>query len=397
MKPCITMLAICFFFAVVPVFGQNVKLLTAETKITYSPTPASGDSIYNIYDSSNRIIAQHIWLLSNFGTWFLAYRNMDMEYNSNGNLLSMTFQERSSDGNWKDLIRTVNTYDSVGHQLSSFQEIRSDSTWTFNGSNEWTYDGNGNLLTWTIDNNILYNYSYNSDGSLHSKTWQTQSNGDWVDYSRDLFIYSPQSGTQPSVIRVQYWDGNYWFDFRKYTYTYDTNGDRISELLQKHASMNLVKESLRTFAYDSNHNIVFSRLEYWENDAWKNISQKFHAYDSDSDILMSKGEIWSNSSSNWVLYDIHRFHYTKLVSTYTPLFTDFHVYPNPANTFFMVEGEDLTHVQLFDSYGRLVGSQSLFEQGQETIQLGNLPTGNYILQVIGKNGKIGAKPLQITH
>jgi len=46
--------------------------------------------------------------------------------------------------------------------------------------------------------------------------------------------------------------------------------------------MNLINESLRTYAYDNNHNIVFSRLEYWENGAWENISQKIHEYDMES-------------------------------------------------------------------------------------------------------------------
>lgn len=185
-ETCFTLLTLFSLFTFVSVFGQggNIKLLTAETKITYIPTSFKGDSTYNIYDSSNRIIAQDIWGLSNFGTWFLAYRNIDMEYDSNGKLLGSTLQEPSSNGGWKDLFRTVNTYDSAGHQLSYFQEIWDDSIWTSNGSNNWTYDGNGDLLTWSIDDYIRYNYTYDSDGLIDIETRQTKQDGDWVDYNQ---------------------------------------------------------------------------------------------------------------------------------------------------------------------------------------------------------------------
>lgn|GEM_PF-3554722 len=185
-ETCFTLLTLFSLFTFVSVFGQggNIKLLTAETKITYIPTSFKGDSTYNIYDSSNRIIAQDIWNLSNFGTWFLAYRNIDMEYDSNGKLLGSTLQEPSSNGGWKDLFRTVNTYDSAGHQLSYLQEIWDDSIWTSNGSNNWTYDGNGDLLTWSIDDYIRYNYTYDSDGLIDIETRQTKQDGDWVDYNQ---------------------------------------------------------------------------------------------------------------------------------------------------------------------------------------------------------------------
>jgi len=96
-----------------------------------------------------------------------------------------------------------------------------------------------------------------------------------------------------------------------------------------------------------------------------------------------------------VLYDTHRYYYTEFVPTHALLLTEFQVYPNPASSAVTIKGVGLSQAMIFDQHGRLVCTKSLLGQDQQTLQLGNLPSGNYFLQVLDCDGNLGAKPIQI--
>lgn len=399
MKHCFAILSFCFLFDFMPVFGQSggVKLLTSEARIEFNTTPPTGDSTCNIYDSLNRVVTQNIYALSSFGTWYLAYRNIDMEYDSFGNLLGRTFQQRSSSGGgmWVDLIIEVNTYDSVGHKLSYVETYWNGSVWEPNGNQYWTYDASGKLLTWTIDGQIRYLYEYDGNGLVSIETRQTKTNGAWDNYSRNVFFYSPQSGSQPSEIRVQYLNGSDWFNFRRYTYSYDGNGNQLSETLQQYGALAFINESKLSYGYNSNNRRIYFLRAYWENGAWEDYYQEISKYDLASDLQSIRGELWSSNSNTWKFYSINRYYYTEFVSTQIPYPIAFDVFPNPASTAITLKGERFTHVRFFDSLGKLVYSQGCQDSAEQTLQLGHLPAGNYLLQVMDRSGKTGTKPLQI--
>lgn len=102
-------------------------------------------------------------------------------------------------------------------------------------------------------------------------------------------------------------------------------------------------------------------------------------------------------ATGWYFANRCRYNYSDFVSTQSPGFADFSISPNPATTSITLKGADFAHIALFDLQGRRLRSQRLHGEPEETFQLGNLPSGNYLLQVIGSDGKMGAKPLQISH
>jgi Secretion system C-terminal sorting domain len=75
----------------------------------------------------------------------------------------------------------------------------------------------------------------------------------------------------------------------------------------------------------------------------------------------------------------------------------FYLYPNPASsTVFLQTGAvGLQEAKIFDMLGRLVFSRDLQGTATEMLPLSGILNGHYILQVIGKNGAVHAKPFVI--
>lgn len=73
----------------------------------------------------------------------------------------------------------------------------------------------------------------------------------------------------------------------------------------------------------------------------------------------------------------------------------FELFPNPTANAIYVKGENLMHVEVIDQQGRIVHIQNLQGRNVETLFLGSLPAGNYIVRIKDKSKKTAAKPLQI--
>jgi hypothetical protein len=70
--------------------------------------------------------------------------------------------------------------------------------------------------------------------------------------------------------------------------------------------------------------------------------------------------------------------------------TKISVWPNPSSDIVHVQADELTdysRAQIFDQLGRVVSS-SLLHQGNNRINVSTLPTGNYVLHIIAKDGAI---------
>jgi hypothetical protein len=63
------------------------------------------------------------------------------------------------------------------------------------------------------------------------------------------------------------------------------------------------------------------------------------------------------------------------------------VYPNPASTQLTVEIEgqaSYENLELFDAMGRVVVRESLNDSGKNTIDLSHVPSGMYVVRLLGK-------------
>ncbi len=397
MKHCFTILVL---FAASPVFGQsgNTKLLTGESCkyfIRYDSMFLSGDSATYAYDNEKRLYEQRTWSFQN-NIWEQINRIVELTYDANGNKHSQVLQTTEDGVNWANSLRSTFTYDALGHKLSEVVEQWENGSWVSYFTNIWSYDGNGKLLS---EGNEFYRvlYSFNLQGDLETALTQSFfSNGIWYNVTLITYSYSVLSGGKPAEVWTQYDFNNAWVNAKKIYYSYDGNGDVSGE---RHEGWDYgigwSNDFRVSWTYDNNHHPLTFFQEKFNGSNWINDSKGIYKYDAELNLLSIEADIWFFNA--WEKYFTCRYYYTEFVTTHTPALTNFQAFPNPASTTLTLQGENLTQAKIFDQQGRQVRAQILHGQAEETIQLGNLLTGNYLLQAIGADGKVGAKSLQIRH
>ncbi len=398
MKQLFLTLVLFSFWAAAPAFGQGTtKLLTAQTQLSLdigTGQPTLGDSTIYTYNSAQRIIQTTYWHYNADSVdWQLFGRLTDYSYDLNGNLLTKT-EQRWDDGtnSWSNYARTTNTFDGNNLQLTSVQDTTAGTGWAVESTRNWTYDGNGNVLTETTEHG-RYTYVYNIEDLVESVTQDTMYSGNWGPFFRTLYTYVP-ADTKIATITTEQWDTIVWIGYDRTTYTYDANADAVVTLSENWINGAWEKVGNLLSDYDTNHNLIHWVSQYWTGASWEDFLQMVAEYDADNDISKAR---WEYNLGVWQPLSLFGFYYTEFVSTNAPLLADFQIIPNPTSSVVVLKSKGLTRVQIFDNQGQLMHSQQLSGQAEETLRVGELPAGNYFLQVTSSDGKIGAKPLQIRH
>ena len=418
MKRHFTIFLLFTVLASLPAFGQT-SLLLARTFIHVDETgsPYIGDSTTLNYNSQLLVNQYKTWKIDATGDWVLKSRAIDHAYDANGTLLYYLLQKGDDISGWTDSYRYNYTYDVVGHELSYLEEKWNGTMWVMQWSVNRVYDANGNLMS-TAGTGFRYLLNYDAQNLLLTKTYQERVNSNWVDKTRYDYTYLPNSTTETTYN----WTNNAWIESSRSTDTFDANGNLIQNLYEQWNGTAWVNSLLELHSYDVNGNILHdltqgwngtdwennfltdytynaeNNLTYWiawnyVNGSWEGSSRQFNGYDDENHFISAKTEF--SDGTSWFLISYGDFYYSDFVSTHTPAPAEFKIFPNPASTSVTLKSEGLRHAKIFDQQGRLVGSQSLQGQTQETLQLGNLSPGNYLLEVLGNDGKVGAKTLQI--
>ncbi|MCL1933347.1 MAG: T9SS type A sorting domain-containing protein [Candidatus Azobacteroides sp.] len=138
--------------------------------------------------------------------------------------------------------------------------------------------------------NIRNIFEYNSQGLLAVRTQQWWQNYSWVNgYS---YTYTYDSNHNMLTELVQSWRNNSWVYFYSsaYVYTYDSNNNVLTKLEEN--------SSLYTYTYDSDNNMQTRTYQIWENNSWVNSSLSTYTYDSDNNMQTLTYQIWENNS--WI-------------------------------------------------------------------------------------------------
>lgn len=413
-----TILFLGSFLTASAVFGQT-DLVIARSNIYLDDTgqPTFGDSSTLAYN--NHLLTSQIynWKINPQGTWTQKSRIIDHTYDANDHLLYYRFQTGDEVNGWTNSYQYTYTYDAAGNELTYLEEQWNGANWITKESTIRVYDANGNQLSAT---SLGYRqlYSYNAQNLLETKTYQELSNGNWVDNSRQLYAYLPNVSMETieyyvngawvtserysntydandNIIEVLYetWNGTSWVNGYRTASNYDGNGLLQQALTENWDGNTWVNSSLLAYTYDANQNLIFWSISNWDAGAWKGSVRQFNGYDAKNNFIHARLESWNDT--DWSLISYGRLYYAEFVATQAPVFAAFDVFPNPASTSVTLKGEGFDHAMIFDQQGGLVRTQRLQGQQEETLLLGNLPAGNYILQVVGKNGLSGARPIQI--
>lgn len=421
MKQDITILVLFGLLAASPAFGQN-KLLVSKSGLDFNLQTGqilSGDSTTFAYNNQLLLNEYRNWKkvgASNW-SWLLELRITDYTYDTDSNLLYFIVQIGDDVNGWSNSWRSIYTYDGEGREISLVGQNWDGLDWHTESVTNREYDTNGNLIKISkIDTRRLF--YYNAQGYVDTEIFQVNKNGTWEDRTRYQSTYPPNA-----IIQTIYsWDNNVWKENSRTSDTYDSNGNLVQGLSEvwdgtsweKHtlyfSSYNTAGNPLQilsqqwnetfwnnhflhSYSYDAEGKLIHRVIKKWMDGAWELSFQQSHEYDTESDLINSRSEDWNGTT--WKTKNYVRYHYAEFTSADIPLLLPFSLFPNPASTSVTLKSEGLRHANIFDQQGRPVRSQSLAGQPQESLQLGNLPTGTYLVQVLDADGKIGIKPLQI--
>jgi hypothetical protein len=363
------------------------------------------------------------------GTWNYADSSNQFTYDAYGRLLidyysifitpnwrADTYDSLTYDANGNNIIHLVedwaninqiyenntldsSSYDAQNRKLSIYYFVWSTNTWapsTTTNSHKYTYDGNGNRLT---------------DTSL------TGSGNGWAYQSLNLSVYN--GSNQKTTYYGLTFNGGAWDTSYRYDYTYDGSGD--NNFVQEYTWSSGVWGPLGqdTITYNTGHQLLTALLTLWNSgtSSYNNESLITNNYDGSGNNTYSEFDLWNSSGGNWVFstkttkgydanhnnvveYDeFNRSTLDTLNVSYTRFFryyqqetvqgiqqpTDnamFSVYPNPAvNSLHLFSGQLMNgEISLYSITGQLLLNERVNNQALQTLDIGNLPNGVYLLQ-----------------
>lgn len=171
------------------------------------------------------------------------------------------------------------------------------------------------LIDWIQEewvNNKRELISYEDNGLKTITQTETWNGLDWIttigDDRRTVVINEEEEAL--GILEERY-DGNFWREAVRNTYTYDFITGYLTEILTEEAPINVLQNSFRILYdnHDTNGNAQMIQSELWVNEEWQPSTRIFSAYDSLSQL---RSEIFqSYQIGEWVNIDKRDFFYTE--------------------------------------------------------------------------------------
>ncbi len=271
---------------------------------------------------------------------------------------------------------------------------------------EYSYDSNGNivqLISYNLDANqqldLSYkeSYTWNSDNNLIQKyeyLWDTTTQ-QWTNANQDTLIYNA-NGVLIEFVREK-WDEDVlqFVDENEDEYIYDTYGNRIEKIRSIWWQGQWRRQYQRKSTYDNAYSYNELILPHQPQ---INIFPYF-MYDSTytkvgfkHKMVFGSVQRWANNQ--WNDEGIANYYYSEQQLPTTiikPRETNVVIYPNPSSNFiiFDLENPTSTTVELYDTQGKLICTQSL--SADKKLAVGHLPKGVYFYQLQDTNKRYSGK------
>ena len=188
---------------------------------------------------------------------------------------------------WKLQRRTNRfVYDADKNCLQTTTQLfdLNDSSWYDSELRNYTYDHKGNKLTDALrlkpnvvawENNVKYVYTYNAQNKV--------------------LTFVTQSGTVPA-------DTSVWTELSRNSYSYDSNGNQLTDLYEYKTAGVWEKIRLFTKTYDANNHITFVLDQSWVNNSWSDAAKTTYTYDANGNLLLVEQNEWDGSA--WTIRSI---------------------------------------------------------------------------------------------
>lgn len=267
------------------------------------------------------------------------------------------------------------------------------------------------IVTYSSGQVIVYTYSYSNNQLSELNTYSIPG------HYKTLFDYST-AGHLSNSTTLKYNAGtSAWDTAHLYNYTYAVGGNLTREEFME--TNTLTSQGLELLyaidiTYDNNSNriedvIHFDFYKHGLNTGLVKVARKQYGYNSFG--LISDYEVthWDDSSQAWELGADSLFgpsqkvtleyeaHWPQDVSAISAAKSDVTIFPSPASGFITVKADEMPigklEAVIYDMQGRLLRRWADESNGvySRTIPVQELPAGNYILQLNGKETKRSEK------
>jgi hypothetical protein len=282
---------------------------------------------------------------------------------TNGGAISMAIMSEWNDmgKTWDDVSRTdfvYNSFDMVSTTVNSY--LDGDEEFNF-GKTEWYYNQDNQLTKMEdyVDSEL--------DGNMV------------ISYMTE-FTY--ENGLMKSETNSELNDDNQMQYSERYTYSYNDDGEIISELDEVYDTESdewiIDEKSEASIKPDLQfQNTIFPVFFF---DPYPSIDYPIGVYDEMNSYYFDE---------EWYLYGTANYYYSLLGSSVNDRLTNqtWSVYPNPANDLLYVNSDEVTnaHCVLFDASGRAILDQKVI--AGQPIDLSSVKAGYYLLQISNGNNK----------
>ena len=151
-------------------------------------------------------------------------------------------------------------------------------------------------VTVVIDNSQRFTYTYDNNGNLLTELEEYWKDNAWVNYWRLSYTYG-NSGNLVTEL-VELWTINSWGNDMRQTYTYDNSGNLLIHLYELWSNNTWMNSHRNTYNYDNNGNLLTHLEEVWMSNAWVNSWRYIYTNDNSGNILIKLDERWTNNQ--WV-------------------------------------------------------------------------------------------------
>ena len=324
-------------------------------------------SIPIVFEYDNQFNTKKV-VMSGFGISTI----MEHSYDSQNRRISTvnTYEDGSKD-------KVEYTYNNQSLVEKATQYEFEEGVWVEDGLNVFEYDANGNMVLVTV---------FDREDNVWEKDEKTE------------FTY--QNGKLVSEMQYDWLLGE-WVEDQSIEYNYDAQGDLVESIEFDLVDLAWLKDNRMEYTYDANHNCT-SQAEYDFNNIigdWEIENKMALTYDlsvpsntiagldffDDAVITMNNKPLTIEETTydDEMVSIFYTLYYSETTGIGEHNENQLAIWPNPVSETLNLNAEGLQQVEIFSMDGRQVMH---VENGFETLSVGNLANGCYLLKATFADG-----------
>ncbi|MFH0734020.1 MAG: T9SS type A sorting domain-containing protein [bacterium] len=149
------------------------------------------------------------------------------------------------------------------------------------------------------NSNARMSYTYDTQGNMLTENAEELLNGEWVCWSRCTYTYD--SHGNKLMFMSEWLENGKWVNQFRCNYSYDIQGNISTMLVETWENDMWVNNNRDTYTYDEQGNMITLLTETWVNGLWMNMNCFTYKYSVQGDRSLALVETWVDGSWKYTL------------------------------------------------------------------------------------------------